>query len=82
MVWIFSGSHNKGCNRPRGSSISPPSSVAQGGLNTDPSQTPDDSVSLSDNAVSLMSASNLYDADLGVAHAAKEMEKATLSLLA
>jgi len=56
--------------------------VAQGGLNTDPSQTPDDSVSLSDNAVSLMSASNLYDADLGVAHSAKEMEKATLSFLA
>jgi hypothetical protein len=53
----------------------------QAGRNTGQSQTPDDSVSLSDAAVSLLGARNQYQADLGVAHTANEMEKATLVLL-
>jgi hypothetical protein len=54
----------------------------QVGRNTGQSQTPGDSVSLSDAAVSLLGAGNQYQADLGVAHTANEMEKATLALLA
>lgn len=57
--------------------------IAQAGTVAAPSsQTPTDSVSLSDDMVSLMSSQNQYDADIGVAHAASEMQKATLSLLA
>jgi hypothetical protein len=55
--------------------------VTQAGLNTAPSQTPTDSVSLSDAAVSLLSAQSQFETDLGVAHTGKEMEKATLDLL-
>jgi hypothetical protein len=47
-----------------------------------PDPTPSDSVSLSDAAVSLLSAKNQYQTDLGVAHVADEMNQATLNLLA
>ena len=56
--------------------------IAQTSLNTGASRPPADSVGLSDNAVSLLSASNQYEAVVGVAHTADEMEKATLNLLA
>lgn len=56
--------------------------MVQASLNMGPSQMSNDSVSLSDEAVSLMNSQNQYESGLGVAHAAKEMEKATLSLLA
>ena len=46
-----------------------------------PTQTPSDSVSLSDAAVSLLSAKNQYQTDLGVAHVADEMDQATLNIL-
>lgn len=41
-----------------------------------------DSVDLSDEMISLASAQNQYEANLTVAHTAKEMEKATIDLLA
>jgi len=56
--------------------------ISQAGLNTGSSTPPGDSVSLSDEAVSLMSAKNQYETDLGVAHVADEMQQATLNLLA
>lgn len=56
--------------------------IAQEGLNTAQPQTPSDSASLSDEAISLMSAKNQYETDLGVGYVAKAMEKATLNLLA
>jgi hypothetical protein len=56
-------------------------SVAQMGLTPAPSQTPADSVSLSDAAVSLLSSKSQFETDLAVAHTGKEMEKATLALL-
>jgi hypothetical protein len=56
--------------------------IAQTSLNTGPPQPPDDSVSLSDNAVSLLGATNQYEAVVGVAHTASEMQQETLSLLA
>ena len=56
--------------------------VAQTSLNTGPSPPPDDSVSLSDSAVSLLSAMNQYEAVVGVAHTATEMQQETMSLLA
>jgi hypothetical protein len=56
--------------------------VAQTSLNTGPPQPTDDSVSLSDNAVSLLSATNQYETAVGVAHTATEMQQQTLSLLA
>ena len=56
--------------------------IAQSGLHTGPSQAPADSVSLSDEAVSLMTAKNQYESDLNVAHVADDMQKATLNLLA
>jgi hypothetical protein len=56
-------------------------SIAQAGLNSGPPQTPTDSVNLSDAAVSLLNDKNQYQADLGVAHTADQMQKATLSLL-
>jgi flagellar basal body rod protein FlgC len=43
---------------------------------------PSDTVSLSDNMVSLMTSKNQVEADLGVAHTAQEMQKKTLDLLA
>jgi hypothetical protein len=55
--------------------------IAQTSLNTGPPP-PDDSVSLSDNAVSLLSATNQYETVVGVAHTATEMQQQTLSLLA
>jgi len=55
--------------------------IAQVGLNTGQSQGSSDSVSLSTEAVALLSSKNQYETDLGVAHAADELEKATLSLL-
>ena len=56
--------------------------IAQVGLNAGQSQTPSDSVNLSDAAVSLLSSKNQYETDLGVAQIASEMQKATLNLLA
>ena len=46
-----------------------------------PDQTPSDSVSLSDAAVSLLSSKNQYQSDLKLAHVADEMTQATLNLL-
>ena len=43
---------------------------------------PSDSVSLSDEAVSLMSSENAYESNLAVAQTAGEMQQATLNLLA
>jgi hypothetical protein len=51
------------------------------GLSSAGSQSPVDSVSLSDAAVSMMSSKTQFESDLGVAHTGKEMEKATMSLL-
>jgi flagellar basal body rod protein FlgB len=57
--------------------------IAQTGTNTSTSsQTAGDSVSLSDNMVSLLSAKTQYETDLGLAKTAGEMQKATLNLLA
>ncbi|HEX3742701.1 MAG TPA: hypothetical protein VHW09_02175 [Bryobacteraceae bacterium] len=56
--------------------------IAQSGLNPGSGQPAGDSVSLSDDAVSLMTAKNQFEADLGLAHTADEMQKATLNLLA
>ena len=56
--------------------------VAQASMNGATSHAPSDTVSLSDQMVSLMSANNQYDASLGLAQTAKEMEKQTLNLLA
>ena len=56
--------------------------IAQVGMDTATPQTPTDSVNLSDEMVSLVSAKNQYEANLGVAHTASEMQKATLNLLA
>ena len=56
--------------------------IARVGMDTATPQTPTDSVNLSDEMVSLVSAKNQYEANLGVAHTASEMQKATLSLLA
>ncbi len=56
--------------------------IAQSGLNTGQSQTPSDSVNLSDAAVSLLGAQNQYEANLGVAHVADQMQKAAINLLA
>jgi flagellar basal body rod protein FlgC len=47
-----------------------------------PSKTPEDSVTLSDEIVSLMTSQNQYETNLGVAHVASRMEQATISLLA
>lgn len=55
--------------------------VAQSGLNTGPPQGSSDSVSLSDDAVSLLSAKNLYEVSLSVTHVADDMQKATLSVM-
>jgi len=46
------------------------------------SQVPGDSVSLSDDMVSLMTGKNQFEADLGLAKTADEMTKQTLNLLA
>jgi hypothetical protein len=46
-----------------------------------PTQTPSDSVSLSDAAVSLLTAKNQYQIDLSVAHVAGEMDQGALNLL-
>lgn len=56
--------------------------IALAGMETASAPTPTDSVSLSDGMVSLLSAKNQYDADLGVAHTAAEMQKQTMELLA
>jgi len=56
--------------------------TAQTSLNTGPPQPPADSVNLSDDAVSLLSATNQYEAVVGVAHTVTEMQQETMSLLA
>ena len=56
--------------------------MTQTTLSTGESQSPTDSLSLSDAAVSLMTAANQYDTQVAVAHTAGEMQQATLSLLA
>lgn len=55
--------------------------VAQSGLGPAAAQPSDDSVSLSDNAVSLITSKNQFATDLGLAHMADKMQKATLNLL-
>ena len=77
----FLGSALQGLQQAQGWFQKTAQHVAQAGLNTPQTGTSADSVSLSDEAVSLMSAQNLYEADLGAAHTGKQMEKATLSLL-
>jgi hypothetical protein len=52
------------------------------GVSSGSSQKAGDSVSLSDAAVSLVNSQEQYESGLGVVHVAKEMEKATLNLLA
>jgi hypothetical protein len=54
--------------------------IAQTSLNMGPP--PADSVSLSDEAVSLISTKNDYETNLSVAHVADEMQQSTLNLLA
>lgn len=49
---------------------------------TIPASQPDDSLSLSDAAVALLSAKNQFAADINLAKTADEMQKATLNLLA
>ena len=56
--------------------------VTQASLQTNPSEPPADSVSLSDAMVSLLSASNHFETQVALAHAADDLEKATLNLLA
>ena len=46
------------------------------------SQAPDDTVSLSDNVVSLVSAKNQFQTEIKMAETAIEMQKKTLDLLA
>lgn len=56
--------------------------IAQVGLNTGQSSpTPLDSVSLSDEAVSLLGAKNQFEMDVKLAQTANEMDKATLDLI-
>jgi len=55
--------------------------IARTGMDT-AGQPPADTVSLSDQMVSLMTARNQFAADLGLAHTADEMQKQTLDLLA
>jgi flagellar basal body rod protein FlgF len=56
--------------------------IAQIGLSPGQSQTPADSVNLSDAAVSLMSSKDQYESELGVFHTADQMQKAAINLLA
>ena len=56
--------------------------IARAGMETASAPTATDSVSLSDDMVSLLSAKNQYEANLGVAHTAAEMQKQTMDLLA
>ena len=53
--------------------------IAQVGMDA---QVPGDSVSLSDNMVSLLNAKNQFEANLGLAKTAYDMQKKTLDLLA
>jgi flagellar basal body rod protein FlgC len=53
--------------------------IAQTSLHTGPAQA--DSVSLSDEAVTLIGAKNDYQTNLSVAHVADEMQQETLNLL-
>jgi hypothetical protein len=46
-----------------------------------PTQTPSDSVSLSDAAVSLLTAKNQFQTELSVAHVADQMDQGALNLL-
>jgi hypothetical protein len=46
-----------------------------------PTKAPDDSVSLSDAAVSLLGAKNQYETELSVTHVAGQMDRTTLNLL-
>ena len=56
--------------------------IAQTSMNTATDQTSADTVSLSDQMVSLMTARSQFEADLGLAHTADEMQKQTLKVLA
>ena len=55
--------------------------IAQTGMDA-AGQPPADTVSLSDQMVSLLTARNQFEAGLGLAHTANEMQKQTLNLLA
>jgi hypothetical protein len=78
----FFGIAQQGLQQAQGQFNQAAQHIAQVGLNTGQSQSPGDSVNLSDAAVSLMSAKNLYEADLGVVHTADQMQKAAINLLA
>ena len=51
-------------------------------ISQEPTPPPQDTASLSDNAVALMQSKNGFEASTKVAHVADQMTKATLSLLA
>ena len=76
------GIAQQGLARAQGQVLTAAQRIARMGMETAPPQTPGDSLDLSDAAVSLVSAQNQYQANLGVAHTAKDMQKATLDLLA
>jgi len=50
-------------------------------ISQEPAPQPQDSTSLSDNAVALLQSKNGFQADTKVAHVADEMTKATLNML-
>jgi len=75
------GIAQQGLNQAQGQFDKTAQRIAQVGLNAGPAKAPTDSVSLSDEAVSLLSAKNQFETDLGLAHTADEMTKATLKLL-
>ena len=56
--------------------------IARTGMETAPPEAPGDSVDLSGDMVSLLSARNQFAANLAVAHTVDEMQKQTLNLLA
>jgi hypothetical protein len=84
QVWTFSGSHNKGYNRPKPNSIG----AAQQRRADKPEYRTASQTRLTIRsasaitAVSLLSATNQYETAVGVAHTATEMQQQTLSLLA
>ena len=51
-------------------------------ISQEPAPQPQDTASLSDNAVALMQSRNSFEANTKVAHVADQMTKATLNLLA
>jgi hypothetical protein len=76
------GIAQQGLDRAQGQFDQSAQRISQATIPTGQSPPPADSVSLSDAAVSLMSAGNQYGTEVAVAHTAAEMQKATLSLLA